>query len=235
MKIFIADDDSGMRNVLRRIIESMDDFECIGEASNGEEAVQLCKELKPDIVFLDVQMPVMDGVEASKLISEAQPDIVKIFCTAHSQYMPSAFEVYAADYLLKPFKTDRVRQTLRRIQKAKLKEKITPARTIVIKNRDGMIFVPIKDILLVYREGRSSYIITANDYYTTSESLNDLFQKLEGDEFFKCHRAFIIRISAILKMNPYGRWTYLVTLKGTDKTALITYEKLKELQDILGV
>ena len=235
MRIFIADDDGGMRNVLRNIIESMDDMQCVGEASDGAEAVRLCIELKPDVVFLDVQMPVMDGIEASKEISAALPDIKKIFCTAHSQYMPNAFEVYAADYLLKPFKTDRVRQTLRRIQKAQIKEKITPSQALMIKNKDGMTFVPVSDVLLIYKEGRSSYIVTSSETYTTSDSLNDLWSKLEGSDFFKSHRAYIIRISAISKMNPYGRWTYIVSLKGTDKTALITYEKLKDLQDLMGI
>ncbi|MCL2226548.1 MAG: LytTR family DNA-binding domain-containing protein [Oscillospiraceae bacterium] len=233
LKILIADDDAGMRLVLRKIIESMDGMECVGEAADGAEAVRLCKELNPDMVFLDVDMPAMTGVEAAKEIAEALPNIVKVFCTAHSQYMPDAFDLYAADYLIKPFKTDRVRQTLRRVQKANIKSKTAPPKTIMLKNREGMTFLPVKDILLVFRENKLTYIETAEGSYTTSESLSSLWAKLDGGDFFRCHRAYIINVTAIANIHPYGRWTYTVSLRGADKTALITQEKLDELQATL--
>ena len=235
MRIFIADDDAGMRLVLRGIIESMEGMECVGEVADGEEAVRRCLELKPDVVFMDVVMPIMDGVQAAKEITDILPETIVVFCTAHSEYMPDAFDVYAADYLIKPFKTDRVRQTLRRINNTKYKSRTTPPQTIVIKNKDGMVFLPVNDIVLVYRESRVTYIETYGDSYTTSEGLSDLWGKLEGNGFFRSHRAYIINTSAITTVHPYGRWTYVVSLKGTDKTALITHDKLNELQSILGV
>ena len=235
LRIFIADDDSGMRNVLRGIIESMDGMQCVGEAADGAEAVRCCLELKPDVVLMDVQMPELDGVQAVKEILAVLPDTIPVFCTAHSEYMPDAFAVYAADYLIKPFKTDRVRQTLRRISTARARNKTAPARSIVIKNRDGMVFLPINDIVLLYRESRLSYIETLGGSFTTSESLNELFKKLDGDIFFRCHRAYIINVSSITTIHPYGRWTYIISLKGTEKTALITQEKLEELQKVMGL
>jgi two-component system LytT family response regulator len=234
MRIVIADDDLGMRMVMRKIIDSMDEMECVGEASNGEEAVQLCLELKPDIVILDVDMPIMKGTDAAKVISEVLPNISKVFCTAHADYMPEAFEVYAADYLLKPFKTDRVRQTLRRIQKEKSTIKLSPQKTIVLKNRDGITFLPVKDILMVYRENKVTTLVTSEGNHTTSESLNALWSKLEGGDFFKSHRAYIIYVPAITTVSPYGRWTYCVSLRGTSETALITTDKLEELQEYLN-
>jgi len=233
LKVLIIDDDAGMRAVLRKIINSMDEVECIGEAEDGVEGVRLCLELKPDIVFTDIEMPVMNGTQAAGKIVEALPGTKLVFCTAHSEYMPDAFELYATDYLIKPFKTDRVRQTIRRIYRENVKKKTTPARTIMLKNREGMTFLPISGILMVYRENRVTHIITAEASYTTSESLGDIWNKLDGGDFFKCHRAFIISISAIAKIQPYGRWTYNVSLRGTSKTALITNDKLEELQELL--
>lgn len=231
--IFMADDDAGMRTVLRKIIESMDGMQCVGEAADGGEAVRRVTELRPDAVLLDIDMPVKGGVEAAKEIQAALPDTAIIFVTAHSQYALDAFELYAADYLLKPFKTDRVRQTLNRVLKAKAKKKITPAQTLMLRNREGIIFVPVRDILMIYQENKITYIETKEESYTTSKSLNELWGQIEGGDFFRSHRAYIIQRAAITKVYPYGRWTYVASLKGIEKTALITHEKLEELQSFL--
>ena len=235
LSVLIIDDDAGMRSVLRKIVDSMEEVDCKAEAADGAEGVRLCLELKPDIVFIDIEMPVMTGTEAAKEIIQSLPNTRLIFCTAHNQYMPDAFELYAADYLIKPFKTDRVRQTIRRIYKDYAKSKTSPAKTIMLKNRNGMTFLPVSNILLVYKENRMTHIVTTESEHTTSEGLGEIWTKLEGGDFFKCHRAYIINTSAITKMSPYGRWTYNVELRGTAKTALITHERLEELQELLRV
>mgnify|MGYP000923226389 CR=1 FL=1 len=234
LSVFIADDDAGMRLVLRKIIDSMEGFDIAGEAADGEEAVRLSAELKPDVIFIDVKMPGLAGNEAAKRISKLLPDAAIIFVTAHSEYMPEAFEVYAFDYLLKPFKIDRVRQTLRRLQKKRAQNKTASPSAIIIKNKESMAIVPTQDILLVFRENRGTYIITKDEEHITSESLNVLWQKLDNGSFFRCHRAYIVNLSAISKIYPYGRWTYIAKLKGTDRDALITREKLQELEDLMS-
>lgn len=234
LKVFIADDDAGMRLVLKSIIDSSEGTEFIGEAADGEEAVRRCADLMPDVVFLDVEMPGINGVEAARRIRAFLPECALVFATAHGEYMPDAFEFYASDYLVKPFRTDRVRQTLRRLQKARLKEKTVPAPVLMIKNKDAISFVPVKEIILVYIEGKSAFIITSDATFTTSDSLNDIARKLDDTLFFRCHRAYIININAVTKVYPYGRWTYLIKLRGTDKDALITHDKLEKLQSLLG-
>jgi two-component system LytT family response regulator len=234
LKVFIADDDAGMRLVLRKIIDSMEGFSTAGEAADGEEAVRLCAELEPDVVFLDVRMPGLSGNKAARQISDLLPETEIIFVTAHSEYMPEAFEVYAFDYLLKPFKVDRVRQTLRRLRKKRARVRASGPPAIMVKCRESMAVVPVRDILLVYREGRKTQIVTSEEEHTSSESLNSLWQKLDNGDFFRCHRAYIIRLSAISRIYPYGRWTYIAKLKGTDRDALITREKLQDLEELMG-
>jgi two-component system LytT family response regulator len=235
LKVLIADDDAGMRLVLRKLIESMEGFEFAGEAADGTEAVRLCADLQPDIVFIDVKMPVLSGDEAAKKIYALYPDTIIIFVSAYSEYMPQAFEVYAFDYLLKPFKTDRVRQTLRKIQKRQSPLRVSTPKSLMIKNRDQMVFVPVEEIIMIYRENRATLIVTKEETYTTSESLNLLMSKLNNSNFFRSHRAYILNIPYISKVYPYGRWTYVVKMKGTYKDALITNEKLQELESLMSI
>ena len=230
LKVFLADDDAGMRLMLRRIIESMDGFAIIGEAVNGADAVKQCVALKPDIVFLDVEMPELTGTEAARELSQLLPEAKVIFVTAHSEYMPEAFEVYAFDYLIKPFRTDRVRQTLRRLQKTKTAEPAPDMRTIVIRNKDAISFVTVEDVILVTREERTTRLITKDEVYITYKTISDLWPYFEGKGYMKTHRAYVVKLSEIAKIYPYGRWTWEIKLKGIEDTALITRENLEILQ-----
>ena len=233
VRILIADDEAGMRLALRSIIESMDGFSIVGEAENGARAVVLAAELRPDIVFLDAEMPEMSGAEAAKAISAAMPDVIEIFATAHSEYMPAAFEVYAFDYIIKPFRSDRVRQTLRRAEKA-LRTRSDSDASLLIKGRDSISFVPVSSVIMVFREHQETHIVTAEGSLSTTASLAELWQKLEGHGFIRTHRAYIVRASAVNRLYPYGRWTYSASLRGCDESALVTHDKLEELQQFLG-
>ena len=114
IKVVIADDDVGMRLIMRKMIGKVEGFTLAGEASNGEELLTLVEQVHPQVCFLDVEMPGKTGVECARIIQDMDPTIVLIFATAHDQYMGDAFEVYAFDYLIKPFKVERVMQTLER-------------------------------------------------------------------------------------------------------------------------
>ena len=114
LRVLIADDDAGMRAVMRKIVERVDGFTLAGEADNGKDALALAEKERPAVVFLDVEMPEINGVECARAIQDMDPNTVIIFATAHEGYMGDAFEVYAFDYLMKPFKVERVIQTLER-------------------------------------------------------------------------------------------------------------------------
>lgn len=240
--VLTADDDAGIRLVLRKAIEKAEGFTVVGEAADGEAALQLYEKLRPEVVFLDIQMPVLSGIECAKKISDINPQTVIIFATAFEEYMPEAFEVYAFDYLTKPFKIERLNRTLDRIRaiitSRQQTVEILPAnrskapKKLVIHNRDGITLVDIEDIILVQREERSTVIYTAGDRFVTSESLGDLEEKLDKNLFFRSHKSYIVNLGDISKIYPYGRWTYIVKLKGTVKDALLTKEKFDELNRV---
>lgn len=242
--VLIADDDAGMRLVLKKAIDKTGNFTIAGEAEDGDAALRLFEKLRPEVVFLDVEMPHMNGIECAKKIIDIEPKTIIIFVTAHQEYMPDAFEVYAFDYLIKPFKMDRLNQTLDKVKnagtfKAGVAENLqnshstqkTP-RKLMIRNRDGISLVDMADIILIQREERNTVIYTQQDRFTTSEGMSELEEKLDRDLFFRSHKSYIIHLGAVSKIFPYGRWTYIVKLKGIDKDALLTHDKYEELEKL---
>ena len=247
LKVLIADDDAGMRTVMRHILEKVDGFHLVGEAQDGEEVITLTEEKKPNVVFLDVEMPKQSGVDCARQIQDMNPATVIIFATAHDAYMSDAFEVYAFDYLVKPFKVERVVQTLERIRE-RLTCQTTPleeapktiqadrkpvAGRLMLRHREGVSFIDLNDILLVQREDRATVLYTREDgRFVTGDSLAEMEERLPKEVFFRCHKSYIINLNHIKDITPYGRWTYVVRLQGTKHDALITHEKYEELEQL---
>ncbi len=247
IRVLIADDNEAMRMIERKMIAKVEGFELVGEAKDGVECIQLVEQLHPQVVFLDVEMPGKTGVEAARVIQDLDPAIILIFATAHDQYMGDAFEVYAFDYLLKPFKLERVLQTLERARdrlnpekdEAPLHVPAAPqpkaAERLMLHHKEGVSFVSTKDIVLVQREERSTVIYTAaGERYVTGDSLSETEARLDPSVFFRCHKSYIINLNYISNITPYGRWTYVVRLKGVTQDALITHEKYEELERLFS-
>ena len=242
IRIAIADDDAGMRMVVRKLIERADDYALVGEAENGEELLALFEKTRPEVVFMDVEMPGMSGVECARLIQDKNPKTIMVFVTAHEEYMADAFEVYAFDYLLKPFRLERAMHTLDLIRQ-RLRESAgaqdapqkpvsfnAPAR-IMLRHREGVSFVDLNDILLVQREERATVVYVADGgRFVTGDTLGEMEERLPEGMFFRTHKSYIVNINHIESISPYGRWTYIVKLRGTKQDALITHERFEELQ-----
>ena len=116
IRVVIADDQEGMRLILRKMIEKAEGFTLCAEADNGKDVLDLVEKHKPHVCFLDVEMPGMTGLECAKAIQDTDPHTMVVFATAHDDYMAQAFEVYAFDYMVKPFKLERVMKTMERIR-----------------------------------------------------------------------------------------------------------------------
>jgi len=235
IKVLIVDDEKGIRTIIEKILNKSGGFEVVGDTDNGEEAIGIFKEHRPEVVFLDVQMPGGSGIDCAKRLTDIDPKTIIIFATAHAEYMSDAFQLYAFDYLIKPFKIERVMQTLDRIKKLnkpnygdgidKIIKHEKGLDKLMIKNKEGISFVDIKEIVLVQREESSTVIYTKTDSFITSISLSDIEEKLDNTQFFRSHKSYIINLSLITKIYPYGRWTYVVKLKNTHEK----YEEIKKL------
>ena len=240
IRILIGDDDAGMRLVMRRLIERAEGYELCGEAENGEEVIALFDRLRPEVVLMDVEMPGKNGIECGKAIQDRAPRTIIIFATAHEEYMRSAFELYAFDYLVKPFSMERALRTLA-LARERLGERramVNPAppkseapRRLMIRHREGVSLVDPEDILMVQREDRSTAILLrSGQKLLTGDPLGEVEERLPEDMFFRSHRSYIINLEQIDSIAPYGRWTHIVRLRGTREDALITHEKFEELE-----
>lgn len=237
LRLLIADDDQNMRFVLKKAVGRHKGLELVADVASGQEAVALFEHETIDVAFLDVDMPGLDGIETAKMILDMNPKCAIVFITAHDSYMKDAFELYAFDYIMKPFKLDRLDTTIKRIIKQKSVIAVPPQMPdnhlndeLLFKVKDGMVVVKKEDILMVERQNRQTVIITKHGEFAFNRTLQEVESILDDQDFIRSHKSYIIRLSAICSLEIYGRWTYIVKFNGTKHDALITKEKAKDLE-----
>lgn len=226
MRTLIVDDEKAARDVLRRDLSGIAGIEIVGEAENGGEAQQQIEALSPDLVLLDIQMPVKDGFDVVRSISGPLPEIV--FVTAYSEHALRAFEVGAVDYLLKPFSGTRLEQSVERARKARLNPRASAERVARTLNADAsygpqrakVVACHGHDFLLIdlnsvyaFRAAREIvWIITKDRRYRATQTLGVLEQKLAGSQFLRVHRNTLINSDKISKISALSSRRWLLTL-----------------------
>jgi two-component system LytT family response regulator len=224
MKAVIVDDEDLARRVLREYIEKESDLEIVAECANGFDAVKAVAEHKPDVIFLDVQMPKLDGFEVLELIDR---QIAVVFVTAFDQYAMRAFDAAAVDYLLKPFSLDRFRSALRKIGQrmgeirpaslsAELSQAARPAgeylERIVVK--DGARVHVIAAGRLDYAEAQDDYIALRSEGKTwlKQQTIASLEAALHPKRFIRIHRGYLVNIERITRIEPNTKDTWTAVL-----------------------
>lgn len=259
LKILIVDDDERERIVLRYIIEQMEDVKIIGEASNGVEGVLLAREKKPDLVFLDIFMPDMDGMDTARQLKEFQDPPMFVFVTLHNEKAVEAFELDALDYIVKPLEPTRIKETIDRANKwlanekylnarveEKLRERINRLlksvsnvdvsfRKLPIKERGRVILINQSDILYAESQGKKVFIYTDDNEYATAYTLNELEERLDSTRFFRVHQAFIVNLDRVKEISAYSEGSYLLQIEGSKKQILLSRARAKMLRHKLGI
>jgi two-component system, LytTR family, response regulator len=210
----VVDDESLARSNLTVLLRADPDIASVTECGSGMEAVEEIKKSKPDLVFLDVQMPECGGFDVLELLGNDLPII--IFVTAHDEYALRAFETGALDYLLKPFDNARFGRALHRA-----KDKLAhyapsaprPARRLVIKNRTQVLFLNIADIDWIEAAGYYACVHVGSDTHIIRRTLLDLEQDLGGERFSRIHRSVIVNLDRIQGLEVQNGGEYEVVLK----------------------
>lgn len=244
IRTIIVEDEELARNLLRSYIKDREEIDLLCECENGFEGVKAINELKPDLVFLDIQMPKITGFEMLELLDH-HPEI--IFCTAYDQYALKAFEFNAADYLLKPFSKDRLLSALEKVKERLEKqaegediiEKITnfPKEEfldrIVVKDRHKIHIIPADHIR--YIESMDDYVLiyTSEGRFTKQKTMRYFETALDPHNFARIHRSYIVRIDQIAQLQQYEKESYVAILH--DKSKLkVSKSGYKNLKDLLN-
>lgn len=223
-KVIIVDDEAPARKLIREYLKDYPDLIVIAEANNGVDAVKEINEYKPDLVFLDVQMPGITGLEVLTHLEEL-PQI--IFSTAFDKYALKAFEVHAVDYLLKPYTKDRFRMAIERINSTHSRSAVGgiteqllmespdyPERILVESNKK-LITIEVKDIIRIEAFGDYSKLHTSAGTFVSNYGISALEEKLDPKIFMRVHRSSIINIGRIKELNKYGK-SYDVVMQNGD-------------------
>lgn len=225
MKVIIVDDEAPARVLLKEFLQHHKDFVLLEECNNGVDAVKSINTFKPDLIFLDIQMPGLSGFEVLKHLKE-MPKI--IFSTAYDQYAFKAFEVHAIDYLLKPIKQERFDEAIQLVTRQgidyltqiqglvnTLNEQETFLTNILVSVKNKLINIPIDQIIWIRAEGNYAKLITKNGAYLSSYGITKLEEKMNPQRFIRVHRSTIININCIKEVYSYPA-SYEVVMNNQD-------------------
>ncbi len=242
MKAIIIDDEPLARSLIKEYLQNYPSIEVVKECSDGFEGVKAITELEPDLIFLDIQMPKINGFEMLELIDH-EPEI--IFTTAFENYAIKAFESNALDYLLKPFSRERFDKAIQKMLQKEKKEPVegklenlssvfTNNHRIVVKDNGMIKIIPVQKV--IYLEAADDYvkIHTADGKYLKNKTMSFFENSLKSFHFARVHRSFIINTQFINRIDPYEKEGHLALLTNGAKIPVSKtgYAKLKE---VLGI
>ena len=230
MRILIVDDELLARDRLKQLLSELDDCEVIGEAANGQQALQLSQQLQPDVVLLDVRMPGLSGIEVAQHFNSLEAPPAVIFATAYDEYAVDAFEAEAIGYLLKPVRKEKLARALRhagRVSNTRLRQLQQSSGAeqrrahICARLGDNLRLIPVAEINYFLAEQKFTTVHHQNGSDLIDESLKDLSYEF-GDEFIRIHRNALVAEKAIEKIERDAQGQYKVLLRGVSESLHIS-------------
>jgi two-component system LytT family response regulator len=235
ISVIIAEDDPLIRQMLDSYLSSFPQVEILASLSNGVDLLDFVEKEQPSAVFLDIEMPDMDGLTAVTKLRERFPHIFTVFVTAHTKYAAEAYQLDAVDYIVKPVTKERLAKTVNKIQDfltAKAKLVLSGTSRISIKHNHDVYFINTLDIIFIEKEIRKTVLHTENGKYFTTEPLISIISKLPNN-FFRCHKSFIINLNKIEKISPIAERIYEINFYRYQHKASMGRQKMEELCSIM--
>ena len=237
IRVMIAEDERLVREELMYMLQQEDDIILCPSAESGEQLLQLYEKYSPDVIFLDIHMPILSGVEVAKKIAKEQEDPpLFVFTTAYDDYALEAFEVEAVDYLLKPYDERRLNEALERVKRRLSNSSysgeeqsgtgIAPHRSVqgtaklLIDDGERVVVLSPASICYATRVDRVVEIHTRNEFVQSKMTLQELEEKLKGFPFFRTHRSYLVNLDFIQEISPWFNGAYNLILKDGKQTKI---------------
>ena len=228
LKAIIVDDEASARSELRFLLDETGEVEVA--------AIEQLKDVGADIMFLDVNMPGVDGLQLAEALNELKYPPYIIFVTAYSEFAVKAFEVNATDYLVKPVETERLMQAIGKVkQLITAQGRSTTNERIPVEKGGKKLLIPASKIHFIMAKDDYSYLHTENDRYLSTVSLAQLEAKLEPLGFFRVHRRYLVNLACVSEVDPVSGGTLLLTLTGEDEQIPVSRRRVSSLKKALGL
>lgn len=246
LRALIVDDEYPARQELRYALSKIDNVEIVGEAANAQEALSLIKALDYSVLFLDIAMPGMSGLDLGAVIQELPNPPHVIYVTAYDEYAVKAFDVNAVDYILKPIDEKRLRKAVNKVLKlmhesgngAEAATQAEPAIRIgrLPAEKNGKtVLVNESDIVYIFTEGDAVYVKTFADRYLLHFTLKELEARLNPTIFFRTHRCFIVNLHKVKEIIPFFNGTYSLVVDDKERSEVpLSRAQAKKLRRLLG-
>lgn len=249
----IVEDEMPAVEELKFILSRYDFIDIIGEAYDGETAYNLVIRKKPRVVFMDINIPAQNGMEIAKRIKDLYKDIDIVFVTAYEKYAAKAFEIFAADYILKPFDEKRIYKTVKHLKELRVhredgKDEISDKIDTIISKLDRgvkhfkkipceyygkTILIDLKEVYYCCIENDQTYVKTRDKKYFTYYALHEIEDRTE---FVRVHRSFLVNIDNVRELFPWFHGTYKVVMNDAEKSEIpVSRSNVKRLKEIVGL
>ncbi len=244
LRALVVDDEAPARSELRYLLEITGEVEVVGEATNAREALELIEALAYDVVFLDIQMPGLSGLDVVESMKKLRNVPAVIFVSAYSEHAVKAFELDAVDYLLKPVTADRLRGAVGKVKGGQRSKLVRPSdgerrmqiNRIPVEKAGKKILLPIEEIVYISSKDDYSYIHTADARFISSTPLRTLEERLLENVFYRVHRRYLVNLNMVSEITPMYGGTFTLTVRDNAKTQIpVSRRRSAGLKSTLGL
>ncbi|AYF53648.1 response regulator transcription factor [Clostridium botulinum C] len=236
MNCIVVDDEYPAREELKFFINAASKITIDGEFDDSIEALKYIQNNKPDIIFLDISMPKLDGMALAHIINDLDKKILVVFITAYKEHALEAFEIEAFDYILKPYSEERIITTLKRLENLKNQSVENSIKNkIALKKNEKLRVINISEIFYCKADEKRTQIFTQYDKYIENSSISDFYKKLPKNIFFRTHRSYIVNIDKITEIIPWFNNTYMIKLKDIDEEIPVSRNNLNSFKNLMNI
>ncbi|MHD0315966.1 LytR/AlgR family response regulator transcription factor [Fusobacterium sp. THCT1E2] len=238
LKCIIVEDEFPAREELKFFIEKHEEIELEKEFDSPLDALKYLQDNKIDVIFLDINMPELDGMSLGKILSKLNENLKIVFITAYKEYAAEAFEIKAFDYLLKPYSEKRINEVLDNLtkeRKAEYIKDISKINKVTVTSEDKMYVISINDIYYIEAGEKESMVYTKDNSYSSKIKISKWEEMLPKNKFYRTHRSYMINLDKITEVEPWFNGTYVLKIQDLKFKIPVSRNNIKEFKEILVI